>query len=426
MTYKEIVLGQFRKRREAVWCLRAFVAILLLATYAPMLALDVPFWTDLPGAPASPWFSALFDTAVFPLAVDAFFNLLMGTLPVLVVLWFLAGTGPPQEGRRVSLPVSAVLAILRFLRRGGRPRILGAWGVLHLSLFLWILSARDEWRSPVRDYPRLVHEAKASAGFPPIRHHPGKRMSEFTLTKPLSPGKLQPGATAPPPELHPYYVLGSDNLGNDVLTRLLYGARISLTIGILAVAIDLVIGVTLGALAGYLGGLVDDALMLVAQAVMVIPLLFLILFLMSVVEKPSIYTIVLVIALVGWPGIMRLVRGEFLRQRELDYVTAARALGLKDRRVMFRHIVPNTLAPVFVSATFGIAGVVLIESTLAFLGIGDPGAPSWGQILRIGYENNKTGRHLIWAGGLAIFALVLVVNVIGEALRDALDPKLRR
>jgi peptide/nickel transport system permease protein len=135
---------------------------------------------------------------------------------------------------------------------------------------------------------------------------------------------------------------------------------------------------------------------------------------------------VIVIALVGWPSVMRLVRGEVLRQREIDYVTAARALGLSSRRVMFRHIVPNTLAPVFVSATFGIASVVLIESTLAFLGIGDPGAPSWGQILRIGYENSKTGRHLIWAGGLAIFVMVLVINVIGEALRDAIDPKLRR
>jgi peptide/nickel transport system permease protein len=400
MNYKEIVLGQFRKRREAVWCLRVFVAIFLVATYAPVLALDVPFWTDLPGAPASPWLSALFDTAVFPLAVDAFFNLLMGTLPVVVVLWFL-------------LP-------------GRRLRLVSAWAVLHVTLFLWILSAREGWRTPVRDYPRLVAEAKASATFPPIRHHPGKRMSEFTLSKPFSPGTLQKGAPSPPPGLWPYYVLGSDNLGNDVLTRLLYGARISLTIGLLAVALEIVIGVVLGALAGYLGGLVDDLLMLVAQAVMVIPLLFLILFLMSVVEKPSIYTIVLVISLVGWPGVMRLVRGEFLRQRELDYVTAARALGFTDRRVMFRHIVPNTLAPVFVAATFGVAGVVLIESTLAFLGIGDPGAPSWGQILRIGYENNQSGRHLIWAGGLAIFVLVLVVNVVGEALRDALDPKMRR
>ncbi len=400
MTYGEIVLGQFRKRREAVWCLRAFVAIFLVATYAPVLALDAPFWTDLPDAPASPWLSALFNTAVFPLAVDAFFNLLMATLPVLVILWFVA--------------------------RRRRFAVVLAWLAVHLALFVWISHAREAWRTQVGDYPRLVHQARASAVFPPIRHHPSERRSEFTLTRPLSPGKLQPGAPKPPPELWPYYVLGSDTLGNDVLTRLLYGARISLTIGLLVVAIELVVGVTLGALAGYLGGFVDDLLMLVAQAVMVIPVLFLILFLMSVVEKPSIYTIVTLIALVGWPSVMRLVRGEFLRQRELDYVTAARALGFTDRRVMFRHIVPNTLAPVFVAATFAIAGVVLLESTLAFLGISDPGAPSWGQILKIGYENNKTGRHLIWAGGLAIFVLVLIVNVIGEALRDALDPKLRR
>jgi peptide/nickel transport system permease protein len=400
MTYKEIVLGQFRKRREAVWCLRVFVVILLLATYAPLLALDVPYWTDLPGTPASPWLSALFDPAVFPLAVDTFFNLLQGTLPVLVVLWFVA--------------------------RKSRTRVVLGWCVVHVALFAWIEVARDDWRTPVRDYPRLVADAQASATFPPIRHHPGKRMSEFSLTKPFSAGKLRPGAPAPPEAAWPYYVLGSDNLGNDVLTRLMYGARVSLTIGILAVGIDIFIGVLLGALAGYLGGWVDDLLMFIAQAVMVIPVFFLILFIMSVMERPSIYAIVVVIAAVSWPGVMRLVRGEFLRQRELDYVTAARALGLTDRRVMFRHVVPNTLAPVFVSATFGVAGAVLIESTLAFLGIGDPGAPSWGQILKMGYENSTTGRHLVWAGGLAIFAMVLIVNVIGEALRDALDPKLRR
>src|SRR5262245_47700923 len=153
MTYQEIVLGQFRKRREAVWCLRIFAAIFVLATYAPVFALNVPFWTDLPGAPASPWLSALFDTAVFPQAVDAFFNLLMATLPAVVVPWFFLA------GRRL--------------------RLLLVWSVVHVALFVWILSAREAWRSPVRDYPRLVAEAKASAVFPPIRHHPGRRMSEF-------------------------------------------------------------------------------------------------------------------------------------------------------------------------------------------------------------------------------------------------------
>ncbi len=401
MTYGEIVLGQFRKHREAVWCVRILGALLLLATYAPLLALDVPFWTDLPGGPAFPWFRALLDPTVFPLAVDVFFNLLMGTLPLLVALWFVL--------------------------RGKRLRVLRWWFAAHVLLFLWVNHGREELRTSMRDYPELVVEAKASAVFPPVRHHPSSRRSEFSLTRPFSQGNLQPGA--PPPEdksLWPYYVLGSDNLGNDVLTRLLYGTRISLTIGILAVGIEILIGISLGAIAGYLGGWVDDLLMFVAQAVLVIPVLFLILFLMSVIEKATIYHIVFVIAAVGWPGVMRLVRGEFLRQREIDYVTAARSLGLPARRIMFRHIVPNTLAPVFVWATFGVAGAILLESTLAFLGLGDPGAPSWGQILRIGYENKDTGRHLVWAGGLAIFVIVLVINVIGEALRDALDPKLRR
>jgi peptide/nickel transport system permease protein len=166
--------------------------------------------------------------------------------------------------------------------------------------------------------------------------------------------------------------------------------------------------------------------MFLAQVVMVIPYLFLILFILSVVEKATIFHVMGVIALVGWPTVMRLVRGEFLRQREIDYVMAARALGMGNDRVIFRHVVPNTLAPVFVSATFGVAAAILIESTLAFLGLGDPAAPSWGQLLRIGYENKDSGRHLIWAGGLAIFAMVLMINIIGEGLRDALDPKLRR
>jgi peptide/nickel transport system permease protein len=159
---------------------------------------------------------------------------------------------------------------------------------------------------------------------------------------------------------------------------------------------------------------------------MVIPFLFLCLFILSVVETQSVFHIVVVIALVFWPTPMRLVRAEFLRQREIDYVTAARALGVTDGRVIFRHILPNVLGPVFVTATFGVASTVLLESTLAFLGFSEPGVPSWGQILRIGYENMDAGSHLIWIGGLAIFFLVQLVNIVGEALRDALDPKLRK
>jgi len=134
----------------------------------------------------------------------------------------------------------------------------------------------------------------------------------------------------------------------------------------------------------------------------------------------------LVIAALNWPTVMRLVRGEFLRQREIDYVAAARALGIPDLRIIFRHILPNTLAPVFVSATFGVALAILIESSVSFLGLGDPNSPSWGQMLKIGFENTTTGRHLVWTAGCAIFVTVLLLNLLGEGLRDALDPKLRK
>lgn len=393
MTNLDIALAQFRKRRGAVWCARALAALVLLATYAPVIALDVPFWTDLGGRTSFPWFRALFDPRVFRERVDVFFNLLMATLPLLLLL-----------------------------RR--RPAI---WAALHVALFLGLDSAREEWRTQPVDYVAQVRAADASALFPPVAHHPGKRDSRYSLTGPLSYGKTRsgpPGDEARSPR--PYFILGSDNLGNDVLTRLLYGTRISLTIGVLSVAIYLAIGITLGAVAGFFGGWIDDVIMFVTQAVMTIPFFFLLLFLIAVRPKTGIYDIMLVIGLLSWPTVLRLVRGEFLKQREIDYVVAARSLGLSNARIMFRHIVPNSLAPVFVSATFGVAVAILAESSLSFLGLGDPEAPSWGQILKIGYETRPIGTHLIWTGGLAIFGLVLMINVIGEALRDALDPKLRR
>jgi len=206
----------------------------------------------------------------------------------------------------------------------------------------------------------------------------------------------------------------------------LYGTRISLTIGIVAVLLYVTVGIFLGGLAGFFGGWVDDLLLFVAQVFMTIPALFLILFLLSLTDKASIFYIMFIIALLSWPNVMRLVRGEFLRQRGIDYVAAARALGLSNMRIMFRHIAPNSMAPVFVSATFGVAGAILIESTISFLGLGDPSAPSWGQLLKVGSENAATGRHLVWISGFAIFFTVLVINLIGEGLRDALDPKLKK
>jgi len=400
-TYAEIVKRQFRKNKPAVVSLWLLVLLFLMATYAPVIALDIPFRTDLPGTEGSPWLRSLIDPTVFPLPVDMFFNVLMGTLPVLVLLLLVS------RGR---------------VRRA----LVTLWLIGHFALFGYADSIKEDYRQAPREWTVEVYEAKASAIFPPVRHHPSGQRTEFSLTPIFSSGQLQPTATKPPEELWPYYVLGSDNLGNDVLTRVIYGTRISLTIGIVAVVLYVSVGVLLGGLAGYLGGWVDDLLLFVAQIFMTIPALFLILFLLSLTDKASIFYIMFIIALLSWPNVMRLVRGEFLRQRGIDYVAAARALGLSPMRVMFRHIAPNSLAPVFVSATFGVAGAILIESTISFLGLGDPAAPSWGQLLKVGSENSTTGRHLVWISGFAIFFTVLVLNLIGEGLRDALDPKLRK
>jgi peptide/nickel transport system permease protein len=333
--------------------------------------------------------------------VDVFFNVLMFTFPVLV-LFVLVTRGKLRRS----------LALL--------------WLVAQIGGFAYIENKQEEYRLPPRNWAEEVYEAEARSFFPPVRHHPSDRRTEYTLTGVWEYGDPQEGAEEPPEELKPFYILGADDLGNDVFTRVLYGTRISLTIGIVAVILYVTVGILLGGIAGYFGGWTDDFIMFIAQIFMTIPALFLILFLLSLSDETSIFYIMFIIALLNWPYVMRLVRGEFLRQRAIDYVAASKALGYGPMRIMFRHIAPNSMAPVFVSATFGVAAAILIESTISFLGLGDPAAPSWGQMLQVGYENGKLGRHLIYISGSAIFVTVLVLNLIGEGLRDALDPKLKK
>jgi peptide/nickel transport system permease protein len=204
---------------------------------------------------------------------------------------------------------------------------------------------------------------------------------------------------------------------------MLYGTRISLTIGVVAVAIYVVIGVVLGSLAGYFGGRVDDWISRLIEVMICFPTFFLILTLAALVEQRSIFHVMVIIGITSWTGVARLIRAEFLKHKELDYVQAARALGIPQHRIIFGHILPNAIAPVLVSATFGVASAILIESSLSFLGIGDLSVPSWGETLNTGRLEQKL--WLILAPGTAIFLVVSVFNLVGEGLRDALDPKLR-
>jgi peptide/nickel transport system permease protein len=226
---------------------------------------------------------------------------------------------------------------------------------------------------------------------------------------------------SPPSREH---LLGTDELGRDLLSRIIWGSRVSLKVGFIAVGIAITAGIIIGAIAGFYGGLIDNILMRFVDIMLAFPTFFLILAVISILEQ-SIFTIMVVIGLTNWMDVARLVRAEFLSLKEKDFVAAARAIGASDKRLIFNHILPNALSPVFVAATFGVAGAILIESGLSFLGLGvQPPEPSWGNILTSGKDNIEVAWWLSLFPGLAILITVLSYNLVGEGLRDALDPRL--
>jgi len=242
----------------------------------------------------------------------------------------------------------------------------------------------------------------------------------------LSPGdpmeQALERALAAPSAAHP---LGTDRLGRDVLTRLLHGARISLSIALLAVGLSITIGSLLGAVAGLVGGWVDAVVMRTVDVVLAFPRLVLLLVVAGLFQDSYLF-LVLVLGLTQWPPPTRLVRAEVRGLRERDFVLAARALGFSRRRIVLRHLIPNALAPVLVSATLGVGDTIVLEAGLSFLGVGlDPQIPSWGTMLADGRSAMLNGW---WVGvfpGVAIVVVVVALNLVGEALRDALDPRMR-
>ncbi len=223
---------------------------------------------------------------------------------------------------------------------------------------------------------------------------------------------------APPSRAHP---LGQDKLGRDVLSRVLHGGRISLVVGLATVASSLVVGGVVGAIAGYAGGWVDDLLMRLVDVLLAFPGLLLAIALTAVLGA-SVRNVILALCLIGWTGYARVTRGEVHRLRRREFVEAARALGASDRRILWRHIVPLLAAPLLVQATFGMAGAIVAEASLSFLGLGaQPPTASWGAMLNDGRAFVLVAPHLTIFPGLAIMLTVLALNFLGDGLRDQLD-----
>jgi peptide/nickel transport system permease protein len=305
------------------------------------------------------------------------------------------------------------VAILADVLANDKPLYANYKGTVYFPVFKQYLVdlSLDRWSPDLvfADWKDLDNSGDLkNAIWPPIRYSESNEDLENALTPPSSK-----------------HLLGTDGIGRDVLSGMIHGSRIALSIGFVSMFFAIIIGVVLGALAGFYGGWVDSLISRLIEIVFTLPIFFLIITIVAIVQQGSVWLIMVLIGITGWPGVARYTRGEFLRVRNMDFVSAATALGFKDARIVFRHVLPNSLAPVLVTAAFGIAGAILTEAGLSFLGFGVPPAVvTWGSVL----NDARNDIHAWWLAvfpGLAIFLAVVAYNLVGDGLRDALDPRLR-
>lgn len=310
-----------------------------------------------------------------------------------------------------------LLSALSPLVATNQPILCKYQGEWHFPAIIEVFQGReatDHWidKSPPFNLPQFNAKRHGEefefAIWPLIPYHEYEQTSNFL---------------APPSDRH---WLGTDELGRDVAARLIHGTTVSVKVGFVSMGIAAIIGILLGAAAGYFGGWVDTILSRLIEVVICFPTFFLILSIMVWLE-PNIVNVMIVIGLTRWTSIARYARGEFLKIKNSDYVLAAKALGVGHGRIMFRHILPNSLAPILVTITFGIAAAILIEAGLSWLGFGvQAPAPSWGNMLRGAYETLRVAPHLVYPPCIAIFLAVLAYNLVGDAFRDAVDPRVHQ
>jgi peptide/nickel transport system permease protein len=393
LDWVDIVWQQFRKNKLAYWGAICILVLFGLAVFAPLISMNQPLFCSIEGEWHFPLLSSMFDRNLFENSVDMFFNLQAILIPIMVAVYFLA----------------KYFKWKRFPK--GKGRLLLMYFSLVALIFVWLINYPSylpykDWKAEIARHTNDIHSVTAVW---PISKY-SYREIDGKLAHPSRPGQG--------------HFLGTDKEGRDVFSRMLYGTRISLTIGLIAVSIYIFIGIVVGAVAGFFGGWTDIILSRIIEVMICFPTFFLILTLSALLEERSIYHVMIIIGVTGWPKVARLVRAEFLKLKGLEYVQAAVALGFSKTRVMFSHILPNAMGPVIVTAVFGIAAAILVESSLSFLGLGDSSAPSWGEILSQGRQEFKL--WLILCPGMAIFAVVSLFNLVGEGLQDAMDPKMRR
>jgi peptide/nickel transport system permease protein len=396
-----MALGVFMRGGGARFGVAVLAVLVLIAIYAPFIAGEVALvWVDK-GRISFPVITDLFNANSFRKPHELLFNTAALFAPFMYIGWRILRRRCPR------FPLYAILAMLV------------AW----IALMIPVIPQKDGSFTAVWKGRGITNETferfhqigeTSLALFPSIPLRYDRPYVGQVLKRPLSVN----------PDTGTRFWLGTDASGKDVLSYLIFGARISLTIGLFATAISMAIGILIGGISGYFGGKVDMILQRIVEIMMCFPTFILVLVVVAMTRR-DIFIIMLVLGLTGWAGIARLVRGEFLAQSVRDYVVAGEALGLPRWRIMFRHILPNVMTPLLITATFSVAGSILAESGLAFIGLGDPTAPSWGMLLDQGRSFIRYA-WIIYAPGVAVFLLVTALNLIGNGLSEALDPRRQR